>query len=61
MNIGPTEALIAILVIVVLFGSTRLPGLAHALGEASAELRAARHKSRPAPGAVVADDSEARR
>ena len=37
MNIGPTEVIILLLIVVLLFGSTRLPKLARSLGEAKRE------------------------
>jgi sec-independent protein translocase protein TatA len=39
MNLGVTELLIVLAVVLLLFGSTRLPKLARSLGEASRELR----------------------
>jgi sec-independent protein translocase protein TatA len=38
-NIGAAELLIVLAVVVLLFGSTRLPKLARSLGEAQRELR----------------------
>ncbi len=39
MNLGVTELLVVLAVVLLLFGSTRLPKLARALGEASREFR----------------------
>jgi sec-independent protein translocase protein TatA len=39
MNIGPTELLIVLAIILLLFGSTRLPKLARSLGQASKEFK----------------------
>lgn len=38
-NIGPTELIILLLVVLLLFGSTRLPKLARSMGEASKEFK----------------------
>jgi sec-independent protein translocase protein TatA len=38
-NLGPTELLIILVLVVVLFGAARLPKLARSLGEAQRELR----------------------
>ncbi len=38
-DIGPGELLIILLIVLVLFGSARLPKLARSLGEAKRELR----------------------
>lgn len=39
MNLGPTELLILLAVLLVLFGANRVPKLARALGEAAREFR----------------------
>jgi sec-independent protein translocase protein TatA len=39
MNLGVTELLIILAVVLLLFGSTRLPKLARSLGEASKEFK----------------------
>ena len=39
MNIGPTELLIVLAIVLLLFGSTRLPKLARSLGQASKEFK----------------------
>lgn len=39
MNIGPMEILLVFVVILLLFGSTRLPKLARSIGQASKELK----------------------
>jgi TatA/E family protein of Tat protein translocase len=38
-NIGPTELIIVLVVVLLLFGSTRLPKLARSMGEASKEFK----------------------
>ncbi|HUR49690.1 MAG TPA: twin-arginine translocase TatA/TatE family subunit [Acidimicrobiales bacterium] len=40
MNIGPPEMLIVLVIVLLLFGSTRLPKLARSLGQASKEFKA---------------------
>jgi len=40
--LGPTELIIVLVVVVLLFGSTRLPKLARSLAEAKRELREVR-------------------
>ena len=39
MNLGPTELIIILVIVLVLFGSTRLPKLARSLGQASREFK----------------------
>lgn len=39
-SLGPTELMILLAVVLVLFGANRLPKLARSLGEAKRELRA---------------------
>jgi sec-independent protein translocase protein TatA len=39
MNIGPTELIIVLAIVLLLFGSTRLPKLARSLGQASKEFK----------------------
>jgi sec-independent protein translocase protein TatA len=39
MNLGPTELIIILVIVLLLFGSTRLPRLARSLGEASKEFK----------------------
>lgn len=40
MNLGPTELIIILLIVVLLFGAARLPKLARSLGQASKEFKA---------------------
>jgi sec-independent protein translocase protein TatA len=42
-NVGAAELLIVLAVVLLLFGSTRLPKLARSLGEAQRELRRGLH------------------
>ena len=39
MNFGPTELLIVLAIVLLVFGSTRLPKLARSMGQASREFR----------------------
>ena len=39
MNVGPLEVLIILAVVLLLFGSSRLPKLARSMGQASKEFR----------------------
>jgi sec-independent protein translocase protein TatA len=39
MNLGPTELIIILIIVLVLFGSSRLPKLARSMGQASKEFK----------------------
>ncbi|HEY4398537.1 MAG TPA: twin-arginine translocase TatA/TatE family subunit [Acidimicrobiia bacterium] len=39
MNLGPTELIIILVIVLVLFGSSRLPKLARSMGQASKEFK----------------------
>jgi sec-independent protein translocase protein TatA len=39
VNIGPTEVLLVLAVVLLLFGASRLPALARSMGEAAREFR----------------------
>ena len=39
MNLGPTELIILLVIVLLLFGASRLPKLARSLGEASKEFK----------------------
>jgi sec-independent protein translocase protein TatA len=39
MNLGPTELIIILAIVLLLFGSTRLPKLARSLGQATKEFK----------------------
>jgi sec-independent protein translocase protein TatA len=39
VNLGPTELIIVLLIVMLLFGAARLPKLARSLGESARELR----------------------
>lgn len=55
MNLGPMELLIILGIVLLLFGSTRLPKLARSLGQASKEFKTGVNE-----GAREAADDEAR-
>ena len=40
MNLGPTELIILLLIVVLLFGGAKLPKLARSLGQAQKEFKA---------------------
>jgi sec-independent protein translocase protein TatA len=40
MNIGPTELIIVLIIVLVLFGGAKLPSLARSLGQAQKEFKA---------------------
>lgn len=40
MNLGPTELLIVLAIVLLIFGATRLPKLARSMGQASKEFQA---------------------
>ena len=39
MNLGPTELIVILVIVMLLFGASRLPKLARSLGEASKEFK----------------------
>ena len=39
MNLGPTELIIVLLIVLLLFGGTKLPKLARSMGQASKEFK----------------------
>lgn len=39
MNLGPTELIIILVIVMLLFGASRLPKLARSLGQASKEFK----------------------
>ena len=53
MNLGPTELIIVLLIVLLIFGGTKLPKLARSMGQAQKEF-----KKGLAEGAA-ADDDEA--
>lgn len=54
MNLGPTELLIVLLVVLLLFGGAKLPKLARSLGAAQSEFKKGAQESR----AASADDDK---
>ena len=49
MDIGPVELLIVLAIVLLLFGSTRLPKLARSLGSAKSEFERGLHEPEPTP------------
>ncbi|MDQ1506456.1 MAG: hypothetical protein QOD57_4183 [Actinomycetota bacterium] len=49
LNLGPTELIIVLLIVMVLFGAARLPKLARSLGESAQEFK---HAQRTISGAA---------
>jgi sec-independent protein translocase protein TatA len=47
VNLGPTELIIVLAIMLLIFGSTRVPALARSLGQAAKELRRAAHDDDP--------------
>lgn len=54
MGLGTPEILIILAVVLLLFGSTRLPALARSLGQASSEFKAGSRDKDPAPTDAIA-------
>ncbi|HEY4411344.1 MAG TPA: twin-arginine translocase TatA/TatE family subunit [Acidimicrobiia bacterium] len=50
MNLGPTELIIILLIVMLLFGAARLPKLAKSLGESAKEFRNAQSAINEAGG-----------
>jgi sec-independent protein translocase protein TatA len=50
-NLGPTELIIILVIVLVLFGASRLPGLFKAMGQGVKEFREASKDPTPAPDA----------
>jgi sec-independent protein translocase protein TatA len=59
-NLGPTELIIILIIVLVIFGASRLPGLFRALGQGVKEFREASKEPAPAPDASKdqADESK---
>jgi sec-independent protein translocase protein TatA len=54
MDVGPVELLIVLAVVLLLFGSKKLPELAKGMGQAAKEFRSGLHDEEPDPS-VPAD------
>jgi len=48
MRVGPTELIIVLVIVLVLFGGAKLPQLARGLGEGIREFKRATHDNTPA-------------
>jgi len=53
MNLGPSELLIVLVIVLLLFGGAKLPKLARSLGQAQKELRDAQREGSPAETEVA--------
>ena len=60
MDVGPVELLIVLAVVLLLFGSKKLPGLAKGMGQAAKEFRSGLHDDEPEPQAADAKAVEAK-
>ena len=49
MDVGPVELLIVLAVVLLLFGSKKLPELAKGMGQAAKEFRSGLHDDEPEP------------
>ena len=47
MNLGPTELIIVLLIVVLLFGAAKLPRLARSMGQAQREFKEGLHEGAP--------------
>jgi sec-independent protein translocase protein TatA len=56
MNLGPTELLIVLLIVVLLFGAAKLPKLARSMGQAQREFKEGLHEGAPKEIAAPAED-----
>ena len=57
MDVGPVELLIVLAVVLLLFGSKKLPELARGMGQAAKEFRSGLHDE-PEPEARVAEPAK---
>lgn len=57
-NLGPTELIIILVIIIVIFGAGKLAGLGSALGDGVRDFRAAMKEDEDEPGEQEASDSE---
>ena len=57
MGLGPTELIVILIILLVLFGGSKLPGLAKGLGQSLKELKKASKEEQEAekPAAAVAE------
>ena len=58
MNLGPTELLIILGIVLLLFGATRLPKLAKSLGQASSEFKKGLNEGDDDKAATAPDPDE---
>lgn len=58
MNLGPTELIIVLVIVLVLFGGAKLPKLAKSLGEAQREFKKGSEDDATSTSASTAADSD---
>jgi sec-independent protein translocase protein TatA len=58
MNLGPTELIIILAIVLLLFGSTRLPKLARSLGQASKEFKQGLDEGTKDDGSTPPDEAK---
>jgi sec-independent protein translocase protein TatA len=58
MNLGPTELIIVLLIVVLLFGAAKLPRLARSMGQAQREFKEGLHEGGPKEIAASDDDEK---
>jgi sec-independent protein translocase protein TatA len=58
MDVGPVELLIVLAVVLLLFGSKKLPELAKGMGQAAKEFRSGMHEEDPESAAPAATSAE---
>ena len=58
MNLGPTELIIVLVIVLVLFGGAKLPKLAKSLGEAQREFKKGSDEGAAPTSASTAADSD---
>jgi len=58
MNLGPTELIIVLVIVLVLFGGAKLPKLAKSLGEAQREFKKGSEEGASSNSASTAADSD---
>ena len=58
MNLGPTELIIVLLVVLVLFGGAKIPKLARSLGQAQKEFKSGLDEGGKTEPAASGDDAK---
>ena len=58
MNLGPTELIIVLIIVLLLFGAAKLPKLARSMGEAQREFKKGLHESESPEALAPAPDEK---